>query len=80
MRDIQGAREQIKGKKMSTRSSLAYKKYDEGIVHIYYEQIDEKYFITDERHGIVELPEKLAQKFSKVITAETKGKNAAKTD
>ncbi len=65
---------------MSTRNSLAYKLYNEGIVHIYYEQIDEKYFITDERHGIVELPEKLAQEFSKVITTETKGKNVTKTD
>ena len=65
---------------MSTRSSLAYKRYNEGIVHIYYEHIDEKYFITDERHGIIELPEKLAQEFSKVITAETPRQNATKAD
>ena len=65
---------------MSVRSSLAYKLYNEGIVHIYYEQIDEKFFITDERHGIVELPKKLAEEFSKIITAETKGENATKTD
>ncbi len=58
---------------MSTRSSLAYKKYDEGIVHIYLEQIEQKYYITDE-HDLIELPEKLAKKFAMIVDAKTANK------
>ena len=52
---------------MSTRNSLAYKYYDDVIVHIYFEQLQEKYYITDEKDGIVELPGELACKFAEII-------------
>ncbi len=55
---------------MGKRNTLAYKYYDNIIVHIYFEQLQERFYITDEKDGTVELPGELACTFAEIIDKE----------
>ena len=58
---------------MSMRASLAYLEYNngKGALHIYHNLNDGKYYITDECHGIVEIPERIAKSFAKTMNIST---------
>ena len=48
---------------MSTKSSLAYERG----LHIYFELIDEKYYIEDEGFNRIQIPKDVAIKFSQAL-------------